>query len=328
ETDPVWNAAIAGNQTITGNWSFQNDLTIGSDDTNALTVKAASTFEADVTIGSATSNVNVQIQNNNKRPALSVTSTGSVPAVDVKGSVEVSDGDINLRNNSRLVVSSNNANAATFSNNSANYPAVHVQNTDTTNPWAMRVTGRIDISDGPSQLFANTGPGITPTAKIQIKNSSDLLNASGYLMIIDNTESLFDDDAAYFGSKAGRGIAVENESSDNPAILVLNNDTTSNSTAIQVYQGRVVLSYTEGPTGNSVDLSTYGYASVIKLTDNSTTAITALPAGAAGQILYIINATANAVSLPADSLPAGVSGTIAKGKMITLVSDGTVWYIQ
>jgi len=359
ETDPVWTADKAANTSITGNWSFQNDLTIGSDYTDALTVKAASTFEADVTIGSATSDVNVQIQNDNTRPALSVTSTGSVPAVDVNGSVEVSDGDINLRNNSRLVVSSNslttpfvsltntnaafndfmlsvssngtgkgasfttvNANAATFSNNSANYPAVHVQNTDTTNPWAMRVTGRIDISEGPSQLFANTGPGITPNAKIHITNSSDSLNASGYLMIIDNTQSTNNDDAAYFGSKAGRGIAVENESSDNPAILVLNNDTTSNSTAIEIYRGRVVLSYTEGPTGTSVDLSTYGYASVIKLKDNSTNTITALPAGASGQILYIINATGNNVTLPSSL------GTIANGKMIILVSDGTNWYVQ
>ncbi|HPU23262.1 MAG TPA: hypothetical protein PL149_03785, partial [Candidatus Kapabacteria bacterium] len=88
-------------------------------------------------------------------------------------------------------------------------------------------------------------------------------------------------------------------------------------------KGRVVLSYTEDPTGTSVDLSTYGYASVIKLTDNTTTQITALPAGAPGQILYIINATGNAVSLPA-----AVSGTIAKGKMITLVSDGSSWYVQ
>jgi len=360
ETDPVWTADKAANTSITGNWSFQNDLTIGSDYTDALTVKAASTFEADVTIGSATSDVNVQIQNNNTRPALSVTSTGSVPAVDVKGSVEVSEGDINLRNNSRLVVSSNSlttpfvsltntnaafndfmlsvssngtgkgasfttvdANAATFSNNSGVYPAVHVQNTDTINPWAMRVTGWIDISEGPSRLFANTGPGITPTAKIQITNSSDTLNASGYLMIIDNTQSTNNDDAAYFGSKLGRAVVAQNESSTNPTLLVVNDELSSNSTAIEISRGRVVLSYTEGPTGTSVDLSTYGYASVIKLTDNSTNTITALPAGAPGQILYIINTTGNPVSLPT-----GVSGTIATGKMITLVSDGAGWYVQ
>ncbi|MEJ5245429.1 MAG: hypothetical protein WHV28_06950, partial [Bacteroidota bacterium] len=365
ESDPVWVAAKTNTATtITPNWTFENNVTVGNAATDALTVNAASTFAADVTIGSATTDVNVQIQNDNSRPALSVTSTGATPAVEVNGAVEVSNGDINLGNASRLVASSNTlttpfvsltntnatyndfmlsvtsngtgkaasfttatGNAVTISNNSnTNYALVVENNTlGPGDPLAMQVKGRIDISAPKSQIYGVLTSG-TPVAAIWIKNQSNIANQDDALMYIDNSASIHDDDAAYFASAAGRGITVTNESNTNPAILVNNNNLTSASTAIMVNQGRVLLSYTEDPTpdsGANFDLSTFGYASVIKLTATpGPGTVTALPAGAPGQILYIINSTGTTVTLP------GSLGTIANGKMITLVSDGTAWYVQ
>jgi len=365
ESDPVWVAAKTTTATtITPNWTFENNVTVGNVATDVLTVNAASTFAADVTVGSAATDVNVQIQNDNSRPALSVTSTGPTPAVEVNGAIEVSNGDINLGNASRLVASSSTlitpfvsltntnatyndfmlsvtsngtgkaasfttatGNAVTISNNSnTNYALVVENNTPGPgDPLAMQVKGRIDLSHPKSQIFGVITSG-TPLAAIKIANQSNTLNQDGALMFIDNSASIHQDDAAYFSSKAGRGITVTNESNSNPAILVNNDNLTSASTAIQVNQGRVLLSYTEDPTpdaSDDFDLSNFGYASVIKLTGTSGTGtISALPAGAAGQILYIINATGNNVTLPSSL------GTIANGKMITLVSDGTNWYVQ
>ncbi|MCX8055498.1 MAG: hypothetical protein N3A67_07515, partial [Ignavibacteria bacterium] len=365
ESDPVWVAAKTTTATtITPNWTFENNVTVGNVATDVLTVNAASTFAADVTVGSAATDVNVQIQNDNSRPALSVTSTGPTPAVEVNGAIEVSNGDINLGNASRLVASSSTlitpfvsltntnatyndfmlsvtsngtgkaasfttatGNAVTISNNSnTNYALVVENNTPGPgDPLAMQVKGRIDLSHPKSQIFGVITSG-TPLAAIKIANQSNTLNQDGALMFIDNSASIHDDDAAYFASAAGRGITVTNESNTNPAILVNNNNLTSASTAIMVNQGRVLLSYTEDPTpdsGANFDLSTFGYASVIKLTATpGPGTVTALPAGAPGQILYIINSTGTTVTLP------GSLGTIANGKMITLVSDGTAWYVQ
>jgi len=226
-----------------------------------------------------------------------------------------------------------NSYALVANNNSSSTPALYVMNDDyqlNNNPLAeaIRVEGMVNISSG--RIYGDiTGP-LTPPYTPIIDVTVNDVNFDEYVI-----------SATAHGTGKGGAFYAENNyalvasnSSDDPlkaTLLVQNtyssdNSPNSEATAIEVAEGRVVLSYDDQDnnippaSGGTVNLSNYGYLSVIKLTDNTTTSVILPTNQKAGQILYIINATGSNQTI------AGV--IVPNGRMIMLVSDGTNWYPQ
>ncbi|MEI6091130.1 MAG: hypothetical protein WCR42_11805 [bacterium] len=117
--------------------------------------------------------------------------------------------------------------------------------------------------------------------------------------------------AALFVSNESETVAADNSDPENPILA-------STATALQVGNGRVVLAAAEATTVAA--LKSMGNFSVIRFTSITESTIDSddLPAGADGQIIYIINNTPGALS---------ICGTTSYDfQMTTVVCYGGVWY--
>jgi hypothetical protein len=316
---------------------------------------------ADVVVsisGNSTTNPVLSVTNNAYQP------NNDAPAMDVQGVITLNNGRIygNITTNAptsnhiidltvndasftNYVISAtavNNGRAGAFyaensyalvaNNNSSSTPALYVMNDDyqlNNNPLAeaIRVEGMVNISSG--RIYGDiTGP-LTPPYTPIIDVTVNDVNFDEY--VISATATGAGKGGAFYAEDNYALVASNSSNDPSKATLLVqntyssdNNSANSEATAIEVAEGRVVLSYDDQngniPSGVNVDLSNYGYLSVIKLTQGPITSVTLPTNPKAGQILYIINATASAITI------AGVN--VPNGRMIMLVSDGINWYPQ
>jgi hypothetical protein len=227
-----------------------------------------------------------------------------------------------------------NSYALVANNFSNSTPALYVMNDDylqNNNPSAeaIRVEGMVNISSG--RIYGNITTAITTITPIIDITVNDPAFIDEY--VISATATGAGKGGAFYAEDNYALVASNSSNNSSKATLLVqntyssdNNSANSEATAIEVAEGRVVLSYDDQDnnippaSGGTVNLSNYGYLSVIKLTDNTTTSVILPTNQKAGQILYIINATGSNQTI------AGV--IVPNGRMIMLVSDGTNWYPQ